>query len=109
MAGASVDDIRRKRLWIAAACGIFGLVVAASLFTYADATNFAPSPLPPAIALALCPASLIGGYLFFDVNGHSIKGLICALFMTGVNALVYYAFGLLLARLVVRRKPHNSN
>jgi hypothetical protein len=52
----------------------------------------------------LCPAGLIGP-LFVDINERSVAGLICMLFIAGLNTLIYYAFGALLARLLVRQQP----
>jgi hypothetical protein len=106
--GATGVKALRKRLWIAEVFGIFGLVAAASTFAYDFATNFSGSSFPVLLEIASVPAKLVCGPLFFDLNGHSIEGVFAMLFMTGVNALIYYTFGFLLLRLFVGLKPQNS-
>lgn len=81
------------------AYGVSGLAVAGGLFGYLEAANYAAmNPLFRAIAIVLCPPSLLS-LLFFDAEPHTVDIAIVWLFIGLVNAGLYMFVGKLVRKL----------
>jgi hypothetical protein len=86
-----------------------GFVLNAALFTYAELTDYALfPPVLRIVSAILCPASILGGFLFFDLNAHSGLMVAAWTFLGLMNAAIYCGVCLLAARFIWRSDEHTS-
>jgi hypothetical protein len=86
---------RRFALWLA----LLGFVIPACTFIIADLTDFVPIRWLQIVSTVFCPATVLGAYCFFDIEGHSLTGLFAFTFLALLNSFIYFALGILIARL----------
>ena len=90
-----------KRRRFALGLALFGFLVNAAVFAHLELAN----SLPLGIAsLILCPASVLGAYLFFDLNAHTALMAAAWGFQGLVNSAIYFGIGTVIGRLVWRSK-----
>ena len=78
---------------------LVGFVIPACTFIIADLTDYAPIPWMQIVSTIFCPATVLGAYCFFDIEGHSLTGLFAFTFLALLNSLIYFALGILIAKL----------
>jgi hypothetical protein len=83
---------------------LLGFVISACTFIIADLTDCAPIPWLQIVSTIFCPADVLGAYCFFDIEGHSLTGLFAFTFLALLNSFIYFAVGILIAKLF-RRAP----
>jgi hypothetical protein len=84
----------RKQSRLAFRLASLGFAVSAFLYAYLELTDYALlSPALGIVATILCPAYILGAYLFVDFNAHS--GLMAAgwVFLGVVNSVIYVGVG----------------
>jgi hypothetical protein len=94
----------RLHRWFALWLALLGFVIPACTFIIADLTDYAPIRWLQIVSTIFCPATVLGAYCFFDIEGHSLTGLFAFTFLALLNSFIYFALGILIARLF-RRSP----
>jgi hypothetical protein len=88
-----------KRKRFALGLALVGFLVNAVVFAYLELANYPPLGIIPVI---LCPASVMGAFLFFDLNAHTALMAAAWGFQGLVNAAIYFGIGTVIGRLVWR-------
>jgi hypothetical protein len=86
-----------KRWRFALRLALCGFLVNAAIFAYLELANYPPLGLIPVI---LCPASVMGAFLFFDLNAHTALMAVAWVFQGLVNAAIYFGIGSVIGRLL---------
>ncbi|HST09480.1 MAG TPA: hypothetical protein VLL05_03830 [Terriglobales bacterium] len=86
--------------WLA----LIGFAVPACTFIIADLTDYAPNHSLQIVSTIFCPATILGAYLFFDIDGHSLSGFVAFTFLALLNSFIYFVLGVLIGKLF-RRSP----
>jgi len=86
-----------KRRRFALGLALFGFLATAAVYAHLELANYPPLGL---IALIFCPASVLGAFLFFDLNAHSALMAAAWGFLGFVNSAIYFGIGAAIGRLL---------
>jgi hypothetical protein len=87
----------RKRRRLEVALASFGFAISAGIWVYLDLTDYVGSRFVSKLSI-LCPACILGGYTFLDVNGHSVTGVFVFIFLSILNAAIYFGIAAVVGR-----------
>ena len=74
-----------------------GFLVNAAVFAHLELANYPPLGI---ISVIFCPASVLGAYLFFDLNAHTALMAAAWGFQGLVNSAIYFGIGAVIGRLL---------
>ncbi len=106
--GASMRN--RRRIVIAFAS--FGFLASLALVVYMELSNYTPlDGRWAALVFIACPANLLAGFLFFDVNAHTPLMSFVWVLQTIVNTAIYFGLGTVAGRFLWKSRggtPSNT-